>query len=335
MVCPEEQWWGRERPSHPELSQVAPEQLFAWVQADIAKHRRIYGADQARFGEYVSQRAYDLEQYLTSHFAALPEVSIETFDATRTVQLTNPGIGVYVLRAAQMAAEEAEGAPYAGVAVQGRLFGFYKGAMGDFRMYIEDASRNQQQLPGGLYTPLVSVAVEGSRIEYVLTPEQERAAFQARVDEHIAQIADYQRRELVQGLYHGLLNRLDASSQPPATRLKNVSHAIAKITGAGIAEDEPLMNVLLDMVHANLGLVAPQTIEAAQYRLLIGASGYKAETAARFEGVTPALGFFGDMRHRSFGLLFFNAQEQGIQIPAESVTHLAPYQPPERGGSSS
>lgn len=303
-----------ERQPKPELDRKRPEQLFTYGQAKQRYLRSIVNTE--RLPDAIDGLVEELEGFVTTAFGGnLPTVIVESQDVfhTRAIGYDEQRVVIAV-----------EPLPFEGDAelfnehnLQGVLYGFHRGQHNDLRAYISPPE-SPLQFMGGVWTPLLSVGMEGSTIQLIETIKAEKT------EELVTYIMDRLDAcsEEVQEAIREIVKTINNTELTSVNRLQNISHPVAKI--AQNSEISPqFVDSVMELITLRLRITEPLDIQTTAYRAVISEqpSSYKAHGAATFMGVVPQLGLIGETRNKGLGLFFIN-EDRPVQIPVQYITRI-------------
>ncbi len=299
----------------PELDRTRPARLFTYAQMkqQWLKDR----VHETQLPDAIDHLADELEQYVTGAFTSLPELTIVSQDVHYTREISGRG-SRHSIESGPLPFE-GDAALFGEHALRATLFGFHQGTDHDLRVYVSNDDEVRQFM-GGIYTPLLSVGVEGSeiRLAEVSTAEQldERGAYVRE------QLAEY--GTVTSELVRELLKALNEPDLTAIRKLHNTSHVIAEIA-RHTETSQQFVDALIDIIFLKLGLNVPHDIQTSSHRVVITerpVTSYKAKQGpTHFTGVIPQLGLIGETANRGLGL-FFLKDESAVQIPVQYITSM-------------
>lgn len=311
METSESQEWAR----RPEFDHDYPAKIFEYAKLKLAWiHDRV---NQAQWPEAVDHLAEELEYHVTDAFDRLPDITVTAEDVMYTKRIDIQADKIFV----QVAPVPLEGdaALYGEHTIQGRLFGFYCDPDGELRVYVSIGDL-PRQLPGGIYTPLLSVSLEDAEIRLsevsVAEKRDELKTYIAEQSHGYSQ----ETRTLITVLY----DIVDQKQCGVILSLQSCSPLIADI--ARQKEVSPqTVDALLELVNLSLDLGGMHTIQASSYREVITVRpipSYKAQAGpVEFTNVSPELGLIGETASRGLGLFFIH-NDSAVQIPVQYITKM-------------
>lgn len=311
MEVPELPGWR----NRPELDRNRPARLFRyardkqrWLQERVSEHQ---------LPDAINHLVDELEQYATSAFDTMPEITIASPDVQYTRDISGSGTR-RVIESGPLPFE-GDAALFGEHALRATLFGFHQGDDTDLRIY---ASLNDgiRQFMGGIYTPLLSVGVEGSEIH--LTEFGNAEQLEERGVYVQEQLPGYD--EAVRALVTDILRTLNDSQTSAAKKLHNTSKNMAAIA-RNAETSQQFVDAMLDIIFLKLNLNLPHDIQASSHRVVITerpVPSYKAQRGpTQFTNIVPQLGLIGETANRGLGL-FFIKNESAVQIPVQYITNI-------------
>lgn len=299
----------------PELDRSKPARLFEYAREKQHWARQL--SERQRI-EAVDYLADELERYVTEAFDSLPELTITSSDVYYTKAIQGQGsrhsieTGTLPLDGdAQLLGEHK---------IKGTLFGFHRGDEHNLRAYVSVGDEIQYFM-GGIYTPLLSVGVEGSSIhltEYTIAEELEKLA--AYVNEQVALSGEHLREptDIFISIVHD-------PGRSPTKKLHDGSAYLTEIS-KDPAVVPHFVDALLEIAKLELHLDEPQDITTQLHRVVLSQSpisAYKPVPGPTFfsEVNDIQLGMIGETSSKSLGLFFIN-NEQAVQIPVQYITSI-------------
>lgn len=300
----------------PELDRNKPAKLFlyardkqVWFRERVSEHQ---------LPDAIDHLVEELERYTTENFDSMPELTITSSDIYYTKNIEGFGSRRVVESALLPLQGDAE---LTGVhAIKGTLFGFHKGEQNDIRTYVAIGD-GIRQFMGGIYTPLLSVGVEGSTIQL---SEYETAEQLETLDTYITE----QLEGADVGTQDAARSLIDILGEPRLPAVKKLHGGAAIIARIANTRDiaPQLVDALLERVRLTLDLAEPHEIHTTLHREIINTqsvAAYKAVTGpTKFERVEDMqLGLIGESADRGIGLLILH-NEMAVQVPVQHVTHI-------------
>jgi len=304
-----------ERVQRPELDQYSRSSIFMyaynkqqWLRERVNEHQ---------LPDAIDHLVNELEQYVTSNFETLPDVSVLSQDIQHTKEIT--GSGTYIVI-------ENEALPFTGDAslfgehsIAATFFGFHRGRDNDLRVYVSQGN-DVRLFMGGIYTPLLSVGLEGSKISLAESRHAEQLEERGMYVKE--RLGDY--TEPMSALVNQLIKELNNASVNNIHRLHNSSQIVADIARQDGVTPQ-FIDAVLDIIFLKLEMNIPHDIQASAHRVVITERpipSYKAQRGPTvFEGIIPQLGLIGESASRGIGLFFIN-NENNVQIPVQYITSM-------------
>lgn|GEM_PF-2535300 len=308
--------WAPKPEVKPELDQYRPDGLFdyardkqRWLRARVS---------QAYLPLAIDDLANELERYMTHAFETAPELAIVTRDAYRTRRVLGQHVLAHLIESEPLPLE-GDAELYGEHTLHATLYGFYRDTeQSTLRVYVSDSSE-ARQLPGGVYTPLISVGVEGSDIQFAEASAEEKIRdLKARLYEQLEEWTPASGE-----LIRDFLAVIDQSNKTKVHILHEVSPLITQLTNQKEISLH-VIDTLTEIIKLTLRLDTPQDIEVSLYRKVLATSppAYKLQKGPEvFRGVVPQLGLVGESERQSLGL-FFLKDETAFQVPAQFVRRI-------------
>lgn len=298
----------------PELDRNDPSQLFTYAtQAQRWIHERV---SEDLHAERIDSLIETLDTFVHEKFAEMPELRVQATDVVHTKGFAEVQPGIYRIDAEQLPFD-VDAQLLGEHTIEGTLHGFHRGANSELRMYVA-RSEVSQKLKSGIFTPLLSIAVQESAIHYK-SDEREREISESKALLQ-ARLAEYDDQEIV-SLVDRIENYVHDSRTTIASRLHGCSSLVAEIARMS-SMDEKLIDAVLDYIRETLDLTSPHDIHTSAHRVHISDHPIRSHQrggAALFENVTPQLGLMGESANRTLGL-FISNEEKSISISVEFVT---------------
>jgi hypothetical protein len=305
-----------ERMQRPELDPQRPAKLFSyaakkqqWIRERMSEHQ---------IPDAIDYLAEELEAYATNVFmGGAPELAITSRDVYYTREINGQGSARLIEMSPLPLNGDAE--LYGEHTIQGRLYGFHRGEGNDIRTYVEIGD-GVRQFMGGVYTPLLSVGVEGSEIRLAEYSTIEKL-------EELGEYINEQLKHYTSGskmLVAELLRGLNEKKEVAVKRLHDSSPVIA-----GIARQEEVtpqfIEALMEIIKLKLKLDTPHDIQTTLYREVITewpTASYKAQKGpVTFNDIVPQLDLIGESANKGLGLFFLN-NDKAVQIPVQYITSI-------------
>jgi hypothetical protein len=306
-----------------ELDTVEPGELFDFVKhkEQLLKERVVHNG----LPDAVDLLADSLERYITRHFDMIPEIVGESQDVYHTKQLTVSDDSVTIEYAPMELNVDGDIAEFEKHQIQGRLFGFHRGANNDLRAYVAQ-SDDTERLMGGIYTKLLSVGVQGSELQFaqftIQSTLREKTEY---IDEQLSQVGENVARAFAE-----ILDVLSSKNMPPARKLHEASSLMAEIAKHKEVSVQ-FIDALLEIIKYKLRLDLPQDITTTMHRIVIAGpptNAYKpVSQPTNFSQVTPELGMGGESVARWLGVFFIQQDDTqkdavAVQIPVQYITSI-------------
>lgn len=299
----------------PEFDKTEPGSLFGFA---MYKQRwirnRVHLSERPQAIDHLAE---ELEQHVTSVFESLPELSIIAQDVHYTKRIRQQN-GTFVIDTAPLPLQ-GDAEVFGEHNFQATYRAFHRGVNDDLRVYV-DVGDSPRHLMGGIYTPLLSVAVEGSTIALTETK------IAARVGERREYIANQSKEYSVETktLIALLDDLIDSQTAGRTMTLQACSAIIAQISRQKEVTPQ-VIDALMEVMTLQIELDEPNDIHTSAHREVITVQpipAYKAKAGpTHFKRVVPELGLIGETANRGLGL-FFLYNDAAVQVPVQYITSL-------------
>lgn len=298
----------------PEFDHEKPTDLFSYALAKWKRNENIKPVKE--LGEAQEYLVLELNEFLDQKFGRLPEerpdVTVYSETVYHTQQYNNPITGVDVFESGELPLEGDNsilGKHY----LHGSVHSFFiSPTQNDLRLYISNPSE-PVLLDGGIYTPLLSVPVDGADIEFsAYTIEQKLKT----LDDYIYKTSVEQSEEVreLTGIWKSLM---EAPNETTIKKLQNSSYVMGEIAKYDPAKSE-LVPALLERMTLQFDLELPHAIKTKTYRIRVR-MGYTQAGPEHFENVTPNISLMGESVVRKKLGLTFQHDKGLIEIPVEDI----------------
>lgn len=301
----------------PELDRNNPDSLFLFAKEEQRRLRKIVNEEQ--FPAAVDFLVEKLERFITQNFDELPELTIRARDIRRTNMISKREPGTFIIRSGVLPLDAIDEEVFGSHTVTGALYKFYRGDDDDLRMYVSGVDM-PIDMPGGIYTPLLSIGVEDADIRLMTHEAAEQ--FEEVMAYINDSLAEYD--QPIKDLVTVLTTTLNNPNQTITRKLHNSSPIVAEIERR-ITPASHIIDALLTVIFVKLDLLSPQNISASQYHLPFTEypkPAYTRKGAAVFSGVTPQLELIGETDNKELGLFFLDGSQRAIKIPVRYITDM-------------
>lgn len=305
--------------AQPELDYNKPARMFTYAREKQQWLRKEWKSER-QLSSAIDDLADELERYVSNKFDTLPELTIVSRDIQHTKEITGRG-DHRIIESGPLPFDNDAAVAFGEHALRATLFGFHRGQENsDLRVYASTNSDDTRQFMGGIYTPLLSIGVEGSDIKLASFHTSEQIGERSKYIKE--QLKEYD--ESVATLVDDLLKNIENSEYTEVRKL----HIASDIAGELARHSElsqQFIDAVVDLIFFELDLNAPHDIHASLHRVVKNKQtvpSYKPiPQPTHFKSVVPQLGFIGESLNRGLGL-FFIKNDQPVQIPVQYITNI-------------
>jgi hypothetical protein len=302
-----------------ELAAVLPGELFAYAKN---REQQLRAKLAHQLTGAVEILAINLEDYVMQHFEGMPDVIGESQDVYYTKGIERRASGNIVIDQGPLPLHgEGEIAAFEQHPIQGKLYGFHRGTHNELRAYVSNGDEPQRFM-GGVYTPLLSVGVERSSLQFVEYSLEEKTDY---IDDHLKTMD-----QRIVDTTNELLLILPNSKMTMVKKLHDISPLFKEIVSSKNVTPQ-FVDALIEVVKYKLRLDLPHDLSTDFHRVVISGpptNAHKRITEkTSFTRVTPEIGIAGESMSPWLGVFFIqdNIDEKGpvnIQIPVEYITSI-------------
>lgn len=302
----------------PELDRNNLESLFTFAVAEQHRLKKIVAEEQ--LPEAIDFLVEKLERFVSQNFDQLPELVIHARDVSSSLPYRSEGPDILTVRSEQLPLDSTDVKVFGAHVIRAVFYKFYRGKENDdLRMYV-DTGRDPVNMPGGVFTPLLSIGVDKAEIRLAANDADEQ--FEATMN-HVHQVlAEYS--EDVRDIANILIKTLNNHAFTPARKLRDCSPMLAEIARR-TGSPPHVIDVLLDVICIKLDLASPQNISVSQHHLPYPEyprRAYVLKGPAHFAAVVPHLELVGETDYKELELCFLDESEVPTEVPVRYITDM-------------